>query len=502
MSLLKKLLVRAGLMVGAAIPLAACSLAPTYKVPHVAIPATYKTAQAPFEPANPSAQLSQGPWWTIFNDAKLSGLEKQLDANNPSLLAEQETYTQARAVVGEARSQLFPQLSAQAFGSLNGESKHALFHNPSSLPVEESSLGYGAAASWEPDLWGEIRNRTQFAKANAQATAALVASARLGLELELAEDYIELRGLDTQHALYQRTLDYYGDAVKITQLRYDSKIAAGLDLERAKDQFSSAQAADTDVQAKRAVLVNAIAVLTGSNPSAFELPAEQLSNLSVPNVPAGVPSTLLQRRPDIAAAERQVAAANAAVGVARAAFYPNIQLGAAFGFVDDGLALAALPESAWSVGSSAVLPLFEGGLRRAEEQQSWSALRQATDTYRATVLQAFREVEDQLSSTSKLGAESIQRKDAVTAALKVQTNAMQLYTSGLDNYLNVAVAQKSALDAELSAVQVETRRLQTAVKLVGALGGGWTVADMPTSDQTVPFSPIGIGGSSAQAKQH
>ncbi|WP_321853960.1 efflux transporter outer membrane subunit [Paraburkholderia tropica] len=501
MSLLKTLLLRAGLLIGAAVPLAACSLAPTYKPPHVAIPATYKTAQAPFEPANPAAQLSQGPWWTIFNDSELTSLEKQLDAANPSLLAEQETYTQARSVVAEARSQLFPQLSAQAFGSLNGESKHALFHNPSSLPVEESSLGYGAAASWEPDLWGEIRNRTQFAKANAQASAALVASARLGLELDLAEDYIELRGLDTQHALYQNTLAYYTDAVKVTQLRYDSKIAAGLDLERAKDQLATAQAADTDVQAKREVLANAIAVLTGNNPSSFEIQVDQLSNLSVPTVPAGVPSTLLQRRPDIAAAERQVAAANAAVGVARAAFYPNIRLGADFGFVDDGLALAALPESAWSVGSSAVLPLFEGGLRRAEEQQSWSVLRQATDTYRATVLEAFREVEDQLSSTNKLGAEAVQRKDAVTAALKVQTTAMQLYTSGLDNYLSVTVAQKSALDAELSAVQVDTRRLQTAVKLVGALGGGWTVADMPTADQTVPFSPVGISKSSGATNQ-
>ncbi|WP_321865853.1 efflux transporter outer membrane subunit [Paraburkholderia tropica] len=499
MSLLKSLFLRAGLLVAAAVPLAACSLAPIYKPPHVAVPAAYKTAQAPFEQANPKAQLSQGPWWNIFNDPELSGLEKQLDAANPDLLAEQETYTQARSVVAEARSQLFPKLSAQAFGSLNGQSKHALFHNPSSQPVEESSLGYGAAASWEPDIWGEIRNRTQFAKANAQATSALVASSKLDLELELAEDYIGLRGLDTQHALYQGTLEYYGDAVKITQLRYDSKIAAGLDLERAKDQLASAQAADTDVQAKRAVLENAIAVLTGNNPSSFDIPVDALTNLTVPTVPAGVPSTLLQRRPDIAAAERQVAAANAAVGVARAAFYPNIKLGADFGFVDDGLALAALPESVWSVGSSAVLPLFEGGLRRAEEQQSWSALRQATDSYRATVLQAFREVEDQLSTTSKLNTESIQRKDAVTAALKVQTTAMQLYTSGLDDYLNVAVAQRSALSAELDAVQLETRRLQTAVKLVGALGGGWTVADMPTSDQTVPFSPVGIGKTSSEA---
>jgi multidrug efflux system outer membrane protein len=501
MSHLKAFFLRAGLLLGAAVPLAACSLAPVYKPPQVAIPAAYKTVQAPFEQANPMAQLSQGPWWSIFDDAELSGLEKQLDNANPSLLAEQEAYTQARSVVAEARSQLFPQLSAQAFGSLNGESKHTLFHNPSSLPVEESSLGYGAAASWEPDLWGEIRNRTQFAKANAQAAAALVASARLGLELELAEDYIELRGLDTQHALYQHTLDYYADAVKITQLRYQSKLAAGLDLERAKAQLASAQAADTDVQAQRAVLANAIAVLTGNNPSSFDLPVKLLTNLSVPAIPAGVPSTLLQRRPDIAAAERQVAAANAAVGVARAAFYPNIRLGADFGFVDDGLALAALPESAWSVGSSAVLPLFEGGLRRAEERQSWSALRQATDSYRATVLQAFREVENELTMTSKLQTESIQRKAAVTAALQVQSSAMQLYTSGLDNYLNVAVAQKSALGAELSAVQVQTRRLQSAVKLVGALGGGWTVAEMPTGDQTVPFSAIGLDKKSSDEKK-
>ncbi|WP_321871556.1 efflux transporter outer membrane subunit [Paraburkholderia tropica] len=500
-NLLKMLLARGGLLVAAALPLAACSLAPPYAPPKISVPESFKGATAPFAPAKPQDQLAHGAWWTIFKDPELDRLEVQLDAANPDLQAAVETYTQARAVVGEVRSQLFPQLSAQAFGSLNGESKHALFHNPSSLPTEESSLGYGAAVSWEPDLWGEVRNRTKFAKANAQATAALVADARLSLELELANDYMKLRGLDTQHALYVGTLSYYGDAVKITQLRYDSKIGAGLDLERAKDQLAQAQAADTETQAQRELLVNAIAVLTGNNPSGFQIPVEILSNVTIPAVPAGVPSTLLQRRPDIAAAERHVAAANAAIGVARAAFYPNIRLGADFGFEDDGLALAALPESVWSVGSTAVLPIFEGGLRKAEEQQSWSAFHEASDNYRSTVLQAFREVEDQLALTNKLATEFSQRQDAVTASLKVQTTAMQRYTSGIDNYLNVSVAQTAALSAELGAVQVETRRLETAINLIGALGGGWDTASLPTEEQTIPFSPLSVGSKSSDVHE-
>jgi outer membrane protein, multidrug efflux system len=489
---------RAGALLAVVVPLAGCSLAPVYTPPNTTLlPTSYK-GTGPFVLANPDDQLKRGPWWTMFGDDQLDHLETELDAANPDLQAAQETYTQARDVVGEARSQLFPQLSAQAFASQNGESAHALFHSfasSSSLPMEESSLGYGAAATWEPDFWGEIRNRTNYAKASAQATAALVASARLSLEMQLASDYMMLRGLDAQHEVYTKTLAYYQDAVKITQLRYTGKIGSGLDLERARDQLATAQAADTDIEAQRAVLEHAIAVLAGQNPSTFALPPGDLKPFDIPVIPVGVPSTLLQRRPDIAAAEREMAAANSAIGVARAAFYPNIQLGANFGFVDNGLGLASLPDSLWSVGASAMLPLFEGGLRKAEEQQSWSAFHQSTDTYRSTVLKAFQQVEDQLSLTNKLATEYKQQGDAVTAALKAQDIAMQLYTSGLDDYLNVTVAQVAALSAELSEVQVKARRLQASVDLIGALGGGWSTHDLPTQKQTEPFQPLALRSS-------
>jgi NodT family efflux transporter outer membrane factor (OMF) lipoprotein len=485
---------RAGVLLLIAGPLAGCSLAPTYTPPHMVLPTSY-TGTGPFVLARPDDQLAHGPWWTMFGDKELDRLEGELDAANPSLQSARETYIQARAVVGETRSQLFPQLSAQAYASQNGESKHALFHTLQTspeLPLEEASLGYGAAATWEPDFWGAIRNRTQYAKANAQATAAMVASAQLSLEMQLANDYMALRGLDAQHDVYTQTLSYYADAVKITTLRYSGKIGTGLDVERARDQFSSAQAADTEVLAQRAIMEHAIAVLAGENPSTFKLKPDDLAHAAVPVVPVGVPSSLLQRRPDIAASERTMAAQNAAVGVARAAFYPNITLGGNFGFQNNAIALAALPYSLWSVGASAVLPLFEGGLRRAEKQQSWSAFHQAADNYRSTILQAFREVEDQLVLTDKLATEYSQQQDALKAALKAQDLALQLYTSGLDNYLNVTVAQTSALSAELSTVQLQARRLQAAVSLIGALGGGWTSSDLPTPKQTVPFNPIAL----------
>jgi outer membrane protein TolC len=232
----------------------------------------------------------------------------------------------------------------------------------------------------------------------------------------------------------------------------------------------------------------------------FTLPPLTHARITLPTIPVGVPSALLQRRPDIAQAERAMAAANAAIGVSRAAFYPNIRLSAAAGFEDTGFALATLPNSLWAVGASAMLPLFEGGLRKAELQSSWSQLAQAGDNYRATVLEAFRQVEDQLVLTDKLAIESAQENTALQAALKTQDLSMSLYTNGLDNYLNVTVAQIAALTAQIAEVQVQTRRLQAAVALIGAVGGGWSNADLPTEAQTAPFNPLSLG--SAQSDVH
>jgi multidrug efflux system outer membrane protein len=472
--------------------LAGCSLAPPYAKPHMLLPATYK-GTGPFALAHPEDQLVQSDWWKMFGDDQLDHLEASLNAANPDLQAAEETYTQARDIVGEARSQLFPQLSAQTYATQNRQSENRLFRVNGSGLNKEASVGYGAALSWEPDFWGQIRNQTNYAKFNAQATAAMVASARLSLEMELANDYMALRALDSEHTVYTKTLGYYGDALKITKLRYAGKIAAGLDVERAQNQFSTAQAADTDVEAQRAVLEHAIAVLAGENPSTFNLPPQELALEVIPVVPTGVPSALLQRRPDIAQSERRMAAENAEIGVARAAFYPNIQLSVNGGFQNSAFGgLTSLSNSMWSIGASAMLPLFEGGLRRAEEQQSRSAFAQAGDNYRSTVLQAFREVEDQLVLTNDLASEYDQQKDALTAALKVQDLSLSLYTNGLDNYLNVTVAQMAALSAELATVQVQSRHLQAAVGLIGAVGGGWSAPDLPTPKQTIPFNPLAL----------
>jgi outer membrane protein, multidrug efflux system len=467
--------------------LGGCDLAPVYQPPQTSVPEHYQ-ATSPFVAANPQDQLRHGPWWQIFADPQLDQLETELDASNPDLQAAEQSYTQARDVVAEARSGLFPQLTTQAFVSENKESAHTLFHSGGDSQ-QQSSNGYGAAAVWEPDFWDQIRNSVKQAKANAQGTAAEVASARLSLELELANDYMEIHGLDAQHAVYVQTIKLYQNAVEIVQLRLNGKISSGLDVARAEDQLASAQAADTDVEAQRAVLVHAVAVLAGVNPSTFSLATLTNSPIKLPTVPVGVPSDLLQRRPDIAQAERAMAAANAAIGVARAAFYPNIRLSASAGFEDTGFALASLPNSLWSVGTSAVLPIFEGGLRRAELQQSRSVYAETTDHYRSVVLDAFRQVEDQLVLTERLTTESAQQQQALQAATKVQDIALQLYTGGLDNYLNVTVAQIATLTAQIAEVQVETRRLQTSVALIGALGGGWTKSDLPAADATVPFSP-------------
>jgi multidrug efflux system outer membrane protein len=470
--------------------LAGCDLAPVYTPPTMLLPDGYQ-GTSPFVKARPEDQLAHGPWWQMFGDPQLDRLEMQLDASNPDLQAAEETYTQARDIVAEARSGLFPQLNGQAFVSENKESAHTLFHSSSGSEQQQSN-GYGAAATWEPDFWDQIRNSAKQAKANAQGVAAEVASARLSLEIELANDYMAIHGLDTEHAVYQQTIGLYQEAVDITQMRLAGKISSGLDVARAQNQLSSAQAADTDVQVQRAILVHAVAVLAGENPSNFTLSPLTDAPLTLPAIPVGLPSALLQRRPDIAQAERAMAAAAAAIGVARAAFYPNIRLSATAGFEDTGFGLASLPNALWSVGASAMLPLFEGGLRRAELQQSGSLLTQAEDRYRATVLAAFQQVEDQLVLTDRLTTEAAQQEAALKAAVKVQDISLSLYTGGVDNYLNVTIAQIAALTAGIATVQLQTRRLQAAVTLIGALGGGWTSTDLPNEDQTVPFSPLDL----------
>jgi multidrug efflux system outer membrane protein len=474
----------------AAVSLWACDLAPNNHTPHYVLPASYQ-GTGPFKPVRPLDTLPRGPWWERYGDPLLNQLEQQLTQENPNLAALAEQYTQARDMAAEARAGLWPQISTSGMLSYNKESQHRPFLSRTShVPTEEADNEIQAAASWQPDFWSQIRNRTRAQKRLAQYSAAYLANARLSLQAELANDYIALRGLETQDAVYRESIAYYAQAVQITLQRLQGRIAPALDVARARSQLASTQALESSVLASRAVYQHAIAVLVNANPSSFSIPSRQALQLSIPAVPVGVPSALLQRRPDIAGAERQMAAANADIGVARAAFYPNITLSLLGGFEDTGFDLYSLPNSLWTVGASAMLPLFEGGLRRAELQQSWSQYAQTRDTYRATVLSAFQEVEDGLALTAYLQVQDQQQAEAVVEAAKAQNLSLQLYIGGLTNYLDVVVAQETELTAAITEVQVQVSRLQASVNLILALGGGWSTADLPTENGVLPFSPL------------
>ena len=470
-----------------------CDLAPPYRPPHTLLPDSY-AGSGPFRRAEPAATLPRGPWWERFGDPLLDRLEQQATADNPDLAGLYEQYVQARDLAAEARAGLFPQLVGQASTTDNRQSEHRLFRGGGGLNVQSSNQ-IEATASWEPDFWDRLRNPPRQQKRLAQASAANLASARLILQAELASDYVGLRGLDSQDAVYRQAIGFYRKAVEITELRLQGKIASALDVARAESQLDATEALETGVAAQRAVLQHAIAVLAGLNPSTFRIEPVDDARLTVPAVPTGVPSQLLQRRPDIAQGEREMAAANAGIGVSRAAFYPDISISLLGGFQDTGFSLASLPNSLWTIGAGSVLPLFEGGLRRAELQRSWSQYEQSVDAYRSIVLSAFQEVEDGLTLTTQLQTEARQQQQAVAAADQAQAMTLALYTGGLTNYLDAVVAQVTALTAQIAEVQVETARLQAAVSLVRAVGGGWDTTDLPSENGVLPFNPVAIAGS-------
>ncbi|MCI1437170.1 MAG: efflux transporter outer membrane subunit [Acetobacter indonesiensis] len=465
--------------------LSACDLAPTYQAPHFIVPASWH-GQGLFHDAQPQETVMRSDWWTLFTDPTLNTLEAQAMAGNADLQAAAERFIQARSIVMEARSDLLPHF-ALAFGSSNNKSSSdRLFRYKG--PITATDEFYGGMASWEPDIWSSIRNRVRAQKYYAQAQAAQYASARLSLQAELATDYFALRGLDAQNAIYTQSISYYQQALRVTQTRLDNQDATGIDVARAKNQLYMTQARQLDVQAQREVLEHALAVLVNASPSSFHIPEVAHQDTAEPVFPLGLPSELLQRRPDIAVAEREMAQANRAIGIARAAFYPHVSFNANGGFDANGFDLANLANSMWSYGASVTMPLFEGGLRRAQLQRTWSNYRETRDHYRMAVLSAFKDVENGLSMTARLRAENTRLKQAVDAAMQSQTLTMTLYKGGADGYLDALIAQVNTLDARIEQAQVQARALQAAVGMVRALGGGWNDRLLPTPDQTMTFT--------------
>ncbi len=458
---------------------AACDLAPKYRPPVLAVPAAYRET-GPWQPATPHDHLPRGPWWRMYDDALLDRLEGELLRANPDLAAAVANYDVARAFAAQARAGLFPAvfLGGTLTGTGNNLSSKSL-----RTPEQTNFFGFNAGAveaDYELDLWHRIHNEVAAGKALAQATAADLANIQLILEADLASAYFSLRGLDAEAKMLADTVAAYEKAYRLVHNRFAGKIASGLDVSRAATQLEAARAALADIVAQRALLEHAIASLVGRPASSFSIRPE-LVKIALPRVPTGVPSALLQRRPDIAAAERQVAAANAQIGVARAAFYPDIQLGLAGGAQNTGwLWLLATPYSYFALGPRIVAPLFEGGLLRAQLAQATAQMRQVAQRYRSVVLAAFQQVEDNLSLLNNLARESAAAEAAVADATRTLNMSMAMYMNGAVNYLEVAVAQEQLLGQQVAAITLGTRRQLASVQLIRALGGGWSTRELPT----------------------
>ena len=471
----------AALLDGAAMLLTGCDLAPHYKVPTVSVPASYRDL-AVWHEATPADTSPRADWWKDFNDPVLDQLEQRLNAENVTLAAAEATFAQARASAAEVESGLFPQLNVGGALSANRESAKRPLRGRN-LPAYFGANTLSAQFGYEVDFWDQIHNQVVAGTAAAQAGAADLAFARLSLQAELANDYMLLRGLDAQEDLLQHTVAAYTRALDVVQNRYTGKIASGVDLSRAQNQLETARAQLDDLHAQRDVLEHAIATLVAVPAPAFAL-RPVIHSRPLPKVPASVPSALLQRRPDIAAAERRVAVANATIGVARAAFYPNISLNLSGGTQSTGLDLLSLPNSVWSLGPSLSLPIFRGGLLQAQEAAAVAAYNLAAADYRNTVLTAFQEVQDALAQLHWYGVELEDDKRAVAAAEQTLTMALALYQDGATSYLEVVTAQEAALGAEQLQLQLQTAYLQAGVRLIRALGGGWSTRELPAPDAT------------------
>jgi NodT family efflux transporter outer membrane factor (OMF) lipoprotein len=460
--------------------LSGCDLAPHYHVPLTSVPVFYKEATL-FQQARPADQLRRGAWWTLFHDPTLNALEAQVDGNNPTLATALAAFQRARAFAAEADAGLFPTLSVGGNISTNRQSDHRPLRGANE-PNEYLSNNINVQATYEVDLWDRVANSIKAGRAAAQASAADLETTRLSLHAELAADYADLRGFDLQESVLSSAEHAYAQGLSLNEARLAGKIASGIDVARAQTQLEGARAALTDITARRALSEHAIAVLVGKMPAQLSIPVDA-GTMAMPDIAPGLPSTLLERRPDVASAERQMAAANATIGVARAAFYPTLSLNLLYGMQDTGFSVFSLPNEIWAVGPGLALPLFEGGLRNAEEAAALGAYKLAIGEYRQIVLNAFQEVEDALSQERLLGQELQQQQAAVAAAQHAVQMTTNLYKDGATNFLDVVVAQTTELQLEQALADLRTRHIQSAVSLVRALGGGWTIQDLPKSSQ-------------------
>jgi NodT family efflux transporter outer membrane factor (OMF) lipoprotein len=452
------------------IALTACSVVPPKQPPDLVIPLHFANATG-WMPAKPADNQPRGPWWTVFNDPVLNGLEDRIDVSNQTLRRATAQLEQARSLVQYQRSGLFPTLSANASTVPFHTSANVAGRSLAGKTIPDHVIGI--SASWEPDLFGRIRATIAQAQANAQASASDLASLRLSMHSDLAVDYVSLRSLDRQIALSQKTADAYAAALKILDTRFNDGAIDASALASAKAQWETAQSLTADLAIQRAGLQHAIATLTGEPASTFSLPAST-AEIAIPVIPDTLPSALLQRRPDIAAAQRRIAAANAGIGIATAAYFPDLTLAGTAGFESTFLSpWLSAPSFFWSIGPQLVGTLFDGGARRATLQGANAAYTAEVADYRETVLTSFQQVEDQLNALNGLAVESRSQTSAVQAADLAMHLTQNRYDAGAVDYLNVVTTQTIAFNSENTNEQVHARRLTASVRLIEALGGGW-----------------------------
>jgi NodT family efflux transporter outer membrane factor (OMF) lipoprotein len=454
-----------------AVLLSGCSLAPPLKVPEVPAGSAYKE-MGPWTQAQPADRLPRDSWWALYDTPELADLAQQLLAGNPTLAAAFAHYAQAKALSDQARAGLFPSLGLNASTSRARESAHAPLIGPTT-PRYYNDDTLGGTIGYELDLWGQIRNQVAAGEANAQASAADLENARLSLLAQLVDDYVQLRSLDRENTILDDTVTAFDRALKITEQRHGAGIAPGLDVAQAQTQVAAARAQAAQILAQRALMEHAVAALLGVSASNFAIkPA--LVDIKLPQIPVGVPTTLLERRPDISGAQRRMIAANANIGVARAAYFPSLTLNGQGGFQSTSVSnWLTAPSSFWAIGPNALLSLFDGGLRRAQVAQARAEFDASAADYRGVVVAAFQQVEDDLSSLNHYYDAAQQEKAAVEAAQRTLDLSMALYKQGAADYLTVVTSQTALLQAQLQALNLDTLQLRASVDLVRALGGGW-----------------------------
>jgi NodT family efflux transporter outer membrane factor (OMF) lipoprotein len=455
-----------------------CAVGPSYRTPVVETPPAYKEAEN-WKPAEPNDQTLGGNWWTVFQDPQLDALEAQIDVSNQNLKAAEAQYQEARALLRYERADYYPTIAADPAASRTRVSANAPPPGAISDGKTYNDFVLPLDLSYEVDVWGRVRREVESAREQAQASVADLATVNLSMHANLAIDYFEARSLDAQEQLLNNTVAEYRRALELNLNRFQGGLTSEVEVQQARTQLETTQAQAIDVGVLRAQYEHAAAILIGKPPAEFTLPPLPLT-APPPPIPVTVPSELLERRPDIAAAERRVASANAQIGVAKSAYYPVIDLGAAGGFESINIAnLLTGPSGPWSVGASALGTVFDVGRRRAFTDEARTAYDYQVATYRESVLGGFQQVEDNLAALRILENEATVQDEAVAAAQSSLNLSISRYQGGVTSYLEVTIAQSAALSDEVTAVNILGRRMANTVLLIQALGGGWDRASLP-----------------------